>query len=128
MIRRPPRSTLFPYTTLFRSEALGLDVGDTVTVNVLGRDVTARIANLRRVEWESLSINFVMVFSPNTFRGAPHTHLATLRLPEGSGADDGADAERAVLRAATDAFPGVTAVRVKEAVTAVNDLIGDLAL
>src|SRR3712207_8464690 len=75
MIRRPPRSTLFPYTTLFRSEALGLDVGDTVTVNVLGRDVTARIANLRRVEWESLSINFVMVFSPNTFRDRKSTRL-----------------------------------------------------
>src|SRR5690349_23177008 len=28
MIRRPPRSTLFPYTTLFRSLALGLEAGD----------------------------------------------------------------------------------------------------
>src|SRR3712207_7983801 len=27
MIRRPPRSTLFPYTTLFRSPARGIDVG-----------------------------------------------------------------------------------------------------
>src|SRR2546430_9777726 len=26
MIRRPPRSTLFPYTTLFRSILLGVDV------------------------------------------------------------------------------------------------------
>ena len=51
---------------------LGLKLGDTITVNVLGRNVTARIANLRKVEWETLSINFVMVFSPNTLRGAPH--------------------------------------------------------
>src|SRR5256885_12678799 len=29
MIRRPPRSTLFPYTTLFRSRALQLDEGET---------------------------------------------------------------------------------------------------
>jgi putative ABC transport system permease protein len=43
-----------------------------VTVNVLGRNITARIANLRQVEWESMGINFVMVFSPNTFAGAPH--------------------------------------------------------
>src|SRR5215213_9972113 len=34
---------------------LGLKLGDTVTVNVLGRNITAKIANLRRVEWESLS-------------------------------------------------------------------------
>ncbi|OWK23568.1 hypothetical protein AJ87_34400 [Rhizobium yanglingense] len=60
---------------------LGLKIGDTVTVNVLGRNLTARIANLRKVEWESLSINFVMVFSPNTFRGAPHAWLQRLPIP-----------------------------------------------
>lgn len=50
---------------------LGLKLGDTVTVNVLGRTITAKIANFRKVDWQSLSINFVMVFSPNTFAGAP---------------------------------------------------------
>src|SRR5690606_16885692 len=44
---------------------LGIGLGDTVTVNVLGRNITARIASLREVKWESLAINFVMVFSPN---------------------------------------------------------------
>ncbi len=48
------------------AERFGLTIGDEVTVNVLGREITATIANLRRVEWESLAINFVMVFSPNT--------------------------------------------------------------
>ncbi len=60
---------------------LGLKIGDMVTVNVLGRNITARIANFRNVEWESLSINFVMVFSPNTFAGAPHAWLATVIDP-----------------------------------------------
>ncbi|HEY4193199.1 MAG TPA: ABC transporter permease, partial [Mesorhizobium sp.] len=50
---------------------IGLKLGDTVTVNVLGRNVTAKIANFRQVEWETMGINFVMVFSPNTFAGAP---------------------------------------------------------
>src|SRR3712207_8449650 len=47
MIRRPPRSTLFPYTTLFRSdggadqgfEGVGLDVG-----RALDRDVAHAVA------------------------------------------------------------------------------------
>jgi putative ABC transport system permease protein len=60
---------------------IGLSIGDTITVSVLGRSITARIANLREVEWESLSINFVMVFSPNTFAGAPHSWMATLSDP-----------------------------------------------
>ena len=63
------------------ADGLGLKVGDAVTVNVLGRNLTATIANLRTVDWQSLGINFVMVFSPGTFRGAPHTHIATLTYP-----------------------------------------------
>ncbi|MCW8795428.1 hypothetical protein OQJ42_13485, partial [Enterococcus faecium] len=63
---------------------LGLRVGGNVTVNVLGRNVTAEIANLRKVEWRNLGINFVMVFSPGTFRGAPHSDLATLTLAGGT--------------------------------------------
>ena len=47
---------------------MDLKIGDTVTVNVLGRNITARIANLRAVDWESLGINFVLVFSPGAFR------------------------------------------------------------
>ena len=54
------------------ARGLGLKVGDRVTVNVLGRNITATIANLRKVEWRNFGINFVMVFSPNTFAGAPH--------------------------------------------------------
>ena len=60
------------------ADGLGLKLGDDVVVNVLGRNITATIANLRTVDWQSLGINFVLVFSPNAFAGAPHTHIATL--------------------------------------------------
>ncbi|KAB0681503.1 ABC transporter permease [Aureimonas leprariae] len=102
---------------------LGLHVGDTITVNVLGRDITARIANLRDVEWESLSINFVMVFSPNAFRGAPHAWLATLDIPNTTMA-----VEKDVLRGIADSYPAVTTVRVKDALDAVNRLVAQLAI
>ena len=101
---------------------IGLTIGDTVTINVLGRNITARIANLRQVQWESLSINFVMVFSPNTFAGAPHSWLATLTMPDATTAQ-----EADILREVTQSFPAVTSVRVKDAIDLVNDLIGQLA-
>nr|WP_232845687.1 ABC transporter permease [Aurantimonas marina] len=102
---------------------LGLKIGDTLTVNVLGRNITARIANFRAVEWESLSINFVMVFSPNAFAGAPHSWLATLSMPQ-----DGEAVEKGLINGVTNAYPAVTTVRVKEALDAVNGLIAQLAL
>ncbi|MEI2299002.1 ABC transporter permease [Ensifer sp. MJa1] len=101
---------------------LGLKIGDMVTVNVLGRNITAKIANFRNVEWESLSINFVMVFSPNTFAGAPHAWLATVIDPAATPAE-----EAAVLKAVTNAYPTITSVRVKDALDIVNGLLGQLA-
>lgn len=103
---------------------LGLKIGDPVTVNVLGRPVTATIANLRTTEWDSLSINFVMVFSPNTFAGAPYGVLATLTYPGGGSPE----AETALMRAIGRDFPTVTAVRVKDALDTINDLVSQLAL
>ncbi|RUZ52478.1 ABC transporter permease, partial [Mesorhizobium sp. M7A.F.Ca.US.007.01.1.1] len=100
---------------------IGLKLGDTITVNVLGRNVTARIASFRQVEWETMGINFVMVFSPNTFAGAPHGWMATLTEKSASTADDAR-----ILNAVTRAFPAVTTVRVKDALDVVNRLVGQL--
>ena len=86
--------------------------------------MTARIANLRAVDWQSLGINFVLVFSPGTFAGAPHTDIATLTF-----ADGGTTAEEtALIKALADAFPAVSALRVKDALDAVDHLVGNLVL
>lgn len=106
------------------AQELDLAVGDRLVVNVLGRNIEATIANLRTVEWRTLGINFVMVFSPNTFAGAPHTHLATLTA---NGAGERVD-EGAVMRALAKEFPMVTSVRVRDALDAVNDVVGQLAV
>jgi len=119
-----PDYTGEPLVSFSSEEAgeLGLRIGDTVTVNVLGRNLTAKIANFRKVEWESLSINFVMVFSPNTFAGAPHAWLATVIDPGAT-----AQEEAATLKAVTNAYPTITSVRVKDALDIINVLVGQLA-
>jgi putative ABC transport system permease protein len=106
------------------ADGIGLKLGDPVVVNVLGRNITARVANMRIVDWQSLSINFVMVFSPNSFRGAPHSRLATLTYPNGGTAAQ----EGTLLRAVANAFPMVTTVAVREALDAVGAIINSLVL
>jgi putative ABC transport system permease protein len=100
------------------AKALDLKIGDAVTVNVLGRNLTAKIANFRKVKWGSIDINFVMIFSPNALRQAPFNYLATLGWPEGTQAD--ARAESEVLKAVTAAYPTVSAIRVRDALQAIN--------
>jgi putative ABC transport system permease protein len=111
------------------ADGLGLKAGDNITVNVLGRSITAKVANLRKVNWRSFGINFVLVFSPNSFAGAPHSDLASLAFANDGGQTSGVDArEGTLLRSVSDAFPMVTTIRVKEALDAVNDLVGRLAI
>ncbi|RUP00304.1 MAG: FtsX-like permease family protein [Hyphomicrobium sp.] len=94
------------------AKKLGLGIGDTVTINVLGRNITAKVASLREVKWESIALNFIMVFSPNTLRAAPHNLLATVRLPHGTASE----VETAMVRDLGRSYPSVSAIRVKDAI------------
>lgn len=105
------------------ADGLGLKIGDPVRVNVLGRNIDVTIANLRTLDWQGLGINFVMVFSPNTFRGAPHTHIATLTQPDADAAE-----EARIMKSVASAFPSVTAVRVREALETIGGVVTNLIL
>jgi putative ABC transport system permease protein len=105
------------------ADGLGLKIGDEIVVNVLGRDISATIGNMRTVDWQSLGINFVLVFSPNAFRGAPHTHIATLAEPH---PDPAGDAR--IIRSVADIFPSVTSVRVREALETIGTVVTNLVL
>ena len=99
---------------------MGVGVGDTLTFNVLGRDIEARIGNLRSIDWTTLGMNFTVIFAPGTLEVAPHTFIATVRTAPGQ--------EAAVLQAVTDRLPNVSAVRVKDALDAVNQILGNIGL
>jgi putative ABC transport system permease protein len=98
---------------------MGIGIGDTLTVNVLGREIEARIANLRAIEWTSLGINYVIVFAPGALEGAPQTHIATAQVAPGY--------EDAVERVVTQHFPNVSSIRVKEALATIDRLLGQIA-
>ncbi len=120
----PPDYSGPPLVSMERDIAngLGVEIGDSIVINVLGRNVEARIANLRSVEWSSLAINFVMVFSPNAFTGAPFNDLATLRLTDGGTPQE----ESAVVKAVASGFPTVTSLRVKDVLEAIDGLVRKL--
>jgi putative ABC transport system permease protein len=99
---------------------MGIGVGDTVTVNILGRDITAEITSLREVDFSSVGMGFVMLMNPGALEGAPHSFIATVY------ADD-QQAEEAILRDVTDWFPNVTAINVRDALLRVTDLLASLA-
>ena len=97
----------------------GVGVGDTIRLNVLGRDIDFRIASLRDIAWRSMGLNFALVASPGLLERAPHTHIATVRAK--------APVQAKLLAAVTDAFPNVSAIRVADVLQAVGDLLAKVA-
>ena len=87
------------------ARGLGVDIGDTMTYSILGREITARIKNLRKSDWMNLGINFVTVFAPGALENAPQSLLATAQVAPAS--------EEAVFRAVTDRFPNISPIRVR---------------
>ncbi|HEX8381601.1 MAG TPA: FtsX-like permease family protein, partial [Allosphingosinicella sp.] len=102
------------------ARAVGLKVGDAITVSILGREIEARIASLREIDWDTMGFNFVIVFAPGALESAPHSFMATISMPEAE--------ERPFARAVSQAFPSVSAIRVKEVAETVSAMLSQLAV
>lgn len=106
------------------ARAVGLEVGDYLTIAILGVERTARIANIREIDWESMGFNFALVFSRNAIADAPHNLSATIDLP------DGADtaARGRLLRALVKEMPSSSVIEVGGILVEARKLLEQVSL
>lgn len=97
----------------------GVKPGDSITVNILGRDITATIANTRSVNWMNMTINFAITFAPGTLEAAPHSWLATVVADP--------DQETSIQRTIGGAFPNISMIRLSDAVNSIGEILGNMA-
>jgi len=111
-----------PLLSVHKDLATGYDVGlgDTLTLNILGREISGTVANIRDLEWQSMQMNFAIMLSPEPLRNAPHAFVATI-------AADSAEVENQIQREVTRAYPNITSVRIKDALDQVNNILGNVA-
>ncbi|MDO6588661.1 drug:proton antiporter [Loktanella sp. D2R18] len=110
-----------PQISFSQEEAaeMGLQLGDTMTINVLGRDITGTITSFRNVSWEDAGIGFVLALDQAALAGAPHSWIATVYAEE--------EAEAAILHDLATAYPNITAIRIRDAIDQIITLIGGIA-
>lgn len=101
------------------AQEMGLSIGDMITVNILGRDLTAELTSLREVDFSTAGMGFVIVMNAAALEGAPHTFISTIYAEQ--------EAERDILRDISDAMPNVTAISVRDAIDRVSGLLAGLA-
>ncbi|MEP2029551.1 MAG: FtsX-like permease family protein [Paracoccaceae bacterium] len=101
------------------AEEMGLSLGDTLTINVLGRDITATITSFREVDFSTGGIGFILTMNPAALAGAPHSFISTVYAEP--------QAEAAILRDLSNAYPNITAIRVRDAIDRVSEVLSGLA-
>ena len=101
--------------------ALDLQLGDKLTIGLLGVERSARITSFRRIDWDSMGFNYVLVFSPNAIEDAPHNLAATINLPKGTPQGD-------LLRTLVRAFPSSSVIEVGGVLNQARDLLRQVSL
>jgi putative ABC transport system permease protein len=102
------------------ARAAHLAPGDAIDVSILGRDIEARVAALRKVDWGGFGPDVALVIDPHALQGATLRNIALARMDK--------DQERAVTRALGAAFPAVNVISVREQLEAAGALFDHLAL
>lgn len=104
------------------ARAIDLKIGDYLTVGILGVERTAQVSSFRRLEWENMGFNFVLVFSPNTLRDAPHNLTATVELGEGE------QPRPELLRALVRALPSTSVIEVGDVLSQAQTILGQVGV
>ncbi len=101
------------------AEELGLALGDTLSVNILGREIAGEITSFRDVDFTNAGMGFILALNPSALAGAPHSWIATIY------------AERAVepvlMRDLSRGYPNITIISVRDAIAQVTGLMGRIA-
>jgi len=106
-----------------QARAIGLKVGDSLRITLLGTERSARVASLRRIDWSSFGFNYAMVFSPNALADAPHTYAATITL---AAPEKRQGVRRAILSGLVKALPESSVIEVGPVLGQARTLLGQV--
>ncbi|HET7607582.1 MAG TPA: FtsX-like permease family protein [Gammaproteobacteria bacterium] len=98
-------------------QGLGLTLGDELTFEVGGFPLTATLTSVRRVEWDSLSPNFMLVLNPAALKDYPATFVASTYAPN-----------RDVMLELVRRFPSITVIDLASVLEQVRSIMDRAAL
>ncbi|MBF0613651.1 MAG: FtsX-like permease family protein [Magnetococcales bacterium] len=100
------------------AQALNLQLGDTLTFDILGTEIQVPVTSIRDLRWSDMGLNFFVIFSPAVLAGAPYSNLATLVI-----APEQEESLRAVL---VTHFPNVSVISARQVLLQARMLLEQL--
>lgn len=99
--------------------AMGLKIGDSLTVSLLGVEIPTKVASFRKVNWRNFGFNYVLVFPPSVLANVPHNVAATIQMDTAK--------EDMLLNILPKQFPSISMVKVKEIASQIGDILDQMA-
>ncbi|MDE0310376.1 MAG: FtsX-like permease family protein [Acidiferrobacterales bacterium] len=97
------------------AEGFDVDIGDTITMNILGREITGTVHNIRDLEWRSMRLNFAIMLSPHPLNTIPHSNVGTVRAPP--------EVDFVLQEHVASSYANITVIRIKDALDRVANLM-----
>ena len=102
-------------------EAVGLGLGDTLTLDIQGVSVRATITSIRKIDWNNRRANFSFVFLPGVLEDAPQVFVSAVEAPD--------EATRVRLQQETvRRMPNVSVIDVQVVLALVQQIMDRIAL
>ena len=97
---------------------LGIALGDQVEFQIAGQRVTGRVGSVRKLDWDSMRVNFFFIAAPGLLDAMPASYITSFHLPpEKSG----------VVRELVAAFPNINVIDVAAVLAQIESFAGKLA-
>lgn len=100
------------------AKTLGIHVGDVLTYDVAGNKFSAKVVNLRKVEWDSMRVNFFVIAAPGMLNDFPASYITSFYLPP-----DRAQAMNALIKT----FPNLLLINVEAMIEQVRHIMGQIS-
>ncbi|WKN44602.1 ABC transporter permease [Tunicatimonas pelagia] len=102
------------------AESMQVDVGDKVTFNVQGALIDTYVGSIRKVDWQRVQTNFLVLFPTGVLERAPKFHVIITRVESDQTA---ADFQQAVVKQ----YPNVSVIDLKLILATVDDILNKIA-
>ena len=102
------------------AESMQVDVGDKVTFNVQGAVMDTYVGSIRKVDWQRVQTNFLVVFPTGVLERAPQFHVLITRVASD---EQAARFQQAVVKG----FPNVSVIDLKLILKTIDEIVSKIS-
>jgi len=97
-----------------------LSIGDKVTFNIQGVLMDTKVSSIRKVDWGSMQVNFLILFPKGVLENAPQFNVITSYVPT-------EESSAALQRYLVKNFPNITILDLRQVFTIVEDILNKVS-